>query len=111
MATNPSRMTPVANIELDPIDTGNNEIPSEGKIGFENRLRENQRISPTSDINHHILSRKVNKNHENNFMEQMHKRIIKHAKHSKKLSSKITPRASGNEKSLVGSNKAKPKYY
>lgn len=90
---NQARMTPVSNIELDPIDTGmgdHNDIPNEGTTGFETRLRETQRISPTPDMNYNALSRKSAKNGDN-FMDQMHKRIIKHEKHSKKLSAKMTP--------------------
>jgi hypothetical protein len=83
VAQNLMRATPVANIELDPLEFGQsnvNDIAVEGHTCLENKLRDPSRVSPTFEMTKHMLARKAKislKSPENNFIDQMHKRINK----------------------------------
>ena len=102
-----SRMTPIANIELDPIDFGGNynDIPSEGDTKLDQRIKnkgklfsfhyliiyiELSRNSPNPEFPIKVLPIKANirkDKNDNNFIDQMHKRIAPKVTHNKKLSS------------------------
>lgn len=99
---NPQKQTPIANIELDPLDFGmnSNEIAMEGQTYLDNKLK--LRMSPTSELTHHLYKAKkstprgVPSKAGSNFMDQMHKRIVKNS--SIKTSKKGVTLASKRQK-------------